>query len=966
MRRALFFCLILALTAIPSWGALLSGDFVGCRTLDEAVASNGSTLTLLDGRIFPVPPELTPPSAFTIRHAPSSEYIVSTTTGGGGCSPSDARVLAHRIVGAGLGFVGSHCIPGGIAFHCLFEDAAASPQQILAIAETSAPGEPQALHWIDLATNLRSINPALQRSIDFVRFGFGPSGTVALVPHDLADPNGLDWSVVDLCPGRLGTIGTTFADRGPAVTAAVVETAPATWVARLADGGIPFADLPLDDCLSPEEPTDGSLTITIDGQGTVVDSSGAIECEAPPGPGGTCAAIYPVGTEVELEAFAAPGFVFSGWGDGCVGSGFATTIEITGDHVCSATFVDHRANLSIAAPALASGTPGLPVDLALTVGNTGPATAGNVGLAVALPNGVDFTTVGSTPGCTLQPGSPRSVRCTLGDLPAGHQRAVVLRFPLDPWSRATVLLDSNLSSTSIDPDLSDNATSTALALVPEADLRLTKTGPASVEPGGIAVWTIEVTNQGPSAVLDLGLRDELPSGLTAVGGEPGVELSCSGGSSAPEGLAPGGRATMRVVTQVDAELPIATVLENRAFLLAAEADPTPGDREVVASTVVKAAQTPGRGSAPLERVAASGFFDLDGDTIASIDQLAVSGTSLVLRGTTADGTAKVWQLAGSQLVPLATEGNAAPSGASMFELFDQPAIRGWQVLLRASTPEATGGLRESVWLSRACGLEPLGERFGAGSHFVAGTGFFGGDPVAALQDDGVPSRGELLRWTAAGPERLADLPVSLRASPDTLAFVPRNTPGLTILALGIDGKLRTVLDPSTPLPDGIVLDVGAGVRYGAGSSRVAVSLVDPASTAHLLLFDLDSGGVARVVSDGDPSPTGTAFTVLGQDPAIDDQGRIYFVAATGGLPQIWRWTEGQLELMVSGEQLVDGAPIGDITLAGIGEGRLAFRGLDSNGTHITFGAYVLEVDRDQIFGDGFESGDSSAWSAAVP
>jgi len=54
------------------------------------------------------------------------------------------------------------------------------------------------------------------------------------------------------------------------------------------------------------------------------------------------------------------------------------------------------------------------------------------------------------------------------------------------------------------------------AIATEADVAITKTGPASVVAGNPLVYTITVSNAGPSDAANVGVRDPTPAGLTWV------------------------------------------------------------------------------------------------------------------------------------------------------------------------------------------------------------------------------------------------------------------------------------------------------------------------------------------------------------------------------------------------------------------------------------------------------------------
>ena len=76
------------------------------------------------------------------------------------------------------------------------------------------------------------------------------------------------------------------------------------------------------------------FTVTVqkqgNGSGTVTSSPGGIDC------GGTCQNQFPEGTTVSLNAAAAPGSAFAGWGGGCAGLGACT---VSGEAIVTARFI---------------------------------------------------------------------------------------------------------------------------------------------------------------------------------------------------------------------------------------------------------------------------------------------------------------------------------------------------------------------------------------------------------------------------------------------------------------------------------------------------------------------------------------------------------------------------------------------------------------------------------------------------
>ena len=74
-----------------------------------------------------------------------------------------------------------------------------------------------------------------------------------------------------------------------------------------------------------------------------------------------------------------------------------------------------------------------------------------------------------------------------------------------------------------------------------ADLQITKTGPASVVPGTTVVYTITVTNAGPSDAASVEVTDATPTGLTLVSNTG----ACTTAFPCALGHGPGGRAAAR-------------------------------------------------------------------------------------------------------------------------------------------------------------------------------------------------------------------------------------------------------------------------------------------------------------------------------------------------------------------------------------------------------------------------------------
>lgn len=103
------------------------------------------------------------------------------------------------------------------------------------------------------------------------------------------------------------------------------------------------------------------------------------------------------------------------------------------------------------------------------------------------------------------------------------------------------------------------------------DLPMTKSGPASVQPGGVVVYTVTVTNSHASKPIPVTMTDSIPSGLTfnSAQSSPGCRLLgstkvlCSLGDASASVLAPGQTVAVKVAFNVPSN-PAQCVIENQA------------------------------------------------------------------------------------------------------------------------------------------------------------------------------------------------------------------------------------------------------------------------------------------------------------------------------------------------------------------------------------------------------------------
>lgn len=249
---------------------------------------------------------------------------------------------------------------------------------------------------------------------------------------------------------------------------------------------------------------------------------------------------------------------------------------------------DLEATDSAAATAVAGN------DLTYTIGVTnvaGPSEATGVQIRDPLPAGTTFV---SAPGCTAAAGS---VICAVGTLAPGASSNYSVTVQIDPADTAPLTDTDTVSATpSYDTDVSDDTATADTTLSSEADVAVTDTVAAPVLHDGNAVYTLVVTNDGPSTATGVALTDQLDPSLTYVSNDGGCPAPSSGLLTCSIGtLAPGASTTIHVTATAPAVGPIA----NDAAVTATTTDPNAANNSDSApANVAEAADLTVTGSAP--------------------------------------------------------------------------------------------------------------------------------------------------------------------------------------------------------------------------------------------------------------------------------------------------------------------------------------------------------------------------------
>ena len=150
----------------------------------------------------------------------------------------------------------------------------------------------------------------------------------------------------------------------------------------------------------------------------------------------------------------------------------------------------------------------------LEVENLGPSDASVVAVFDVLPG---QTTLVSSSGCAEDPsGAPT---CSLGTLVAGATAQATLVVAVDPSLAAGAVLSNTatVSAPSTDPVAANDSATATTTIVTAADLQVTKADTADPVSAGDALgYTVTVTNLGPSDAVNVVAVDTLPAGVTLV------------------------------------------------------------------------------------------------------------------------------------------------------------------------------------------------------------------------------------------------------------------------------------------------------------------------------------------------------------------------------------------------------------------------------------------------------------------
>ncbi len=174
--------------------------------------------------------------------------------------------------------------------------------------------------------------------------------------------------------------------------------------------------------------------------------------------------------------------------------------------------------VSISGPAAANA--GDTITYTVQATNNGPSDAANVVLADSLPPGGTF--VGASNGGTESGGTVTWP--TLPTMTPADTVTYTVTYILPP--SGTVTSTATVATATTESTTANNSDAVSTAIAAQADVQIIKTGPANANASDTVVYTLTVTNGGPSTASNVVVSDTLPSTGVLVGAsDGGVEAS---------------------------------------------------------------------------------------------------------------------------------------------------------------------------------------------------------------------------------------------------------------------------------------------------------------------------------------------------------------------------------------------------------------------------------------------------------
>jgi uncharacterized repeat protein (TIGR01451 family) len=328
----------------------------------------------------------------------------------------------------------------------------------------------------------------------------------------------------------------------------------------------------------------GALTINPPGIGTCVEppvgaTSGTLTCAIPGLANGQSAVI----TYVMRAETIASGVSGTTYNTATVSATEPET-QPANNTTTQSTSTRKTADLAIVKTAPASVTPGTSFNYVMVVTNNGPNPSVGAKVTDAIPAGLVYQSASA--GCVY---ATPVVTCTLGTLAVGAATTITIGVLVSSPFTGTVPIVNTASVATVnevDPVPANNSSpATTVIGASLADLAVVKSAVSLATPGAPLVYTLVLTNNGPSASVGAVVTDPLPPGLTFVSASAGCTFGAGTVTCVAGTLVSGGSTTFTITTSVDSPFTATNPISNTATVTAPnEVDSNPANNVSTAVT----------------------------------------------------------------------------------------------------------------------------------------------------------------------------------------------------------------------------------------------------------------------------------------------------------------------------------------------------------------------------------------------
>ncbi|KLU01501.1 protein containing DUF11 [Rhodopirellula islandica] len=261
-----------------------------------------------------------------------------------------------------------------------------------------------------------------------------------------------------------------------------------------------------------------------------------------------------------------------------------------------------------------------------------PSTATGAIVTDTLPAGLTFASATSG-GAAVTPTSTTNGVIVFPefDLAPGTTRTLTITATVNDDASGSITNNVSLATDTGETQTDNNSASVPVTVVPEANVRVTKTVDVTTAQTGVQLtYTVNVFNDGPSPAAAVTAVDTLPAGLTFVSGTgPSGALSATGQTVTVNGgtIASGSSFQFTIIASVNDGVTDDQVNNVTVSTTTAETNTT--DNTASATTAIDQA---------INEISGNVYRDANGNGVRDTGEIGYAGVQLQLTGTLTDGS----------------------------------------------------------------------------------------------------------------------------------------------------------------------------------------------------------------------------------------------------------------------------------------------------------------------------------------